>query len=122
MNLKKTEFQTNRTSLDENLPSAPSQIVDEVDAALQKLAEAQQDDGSFGGGTSDVQAKLVATSMAGLALLSAHDSYVEKYVGHVEKCLQFIAAQFADENAQPFRAFDLRLHRTISCGIRNRPA
>ena len=92
-----TLLKPTRTSLDNNLPAASVQIVRVVETALQKLADGQLEDGSFPAGSDDVQQKLIATSSAGLAFLSAHESYAKRFDANVQRCLQFIANQFSDD-------------------------
>ena len=98
------KLETQISSLDENLPLATERIVASVDGAIQHLAALQQTNGSFLASSNDVQSQLVATSLAGLALLSADESNSRKYSSHVQACLSFIAARFADELPEDMNA------------------
>ncbi len=89
----KALIQTELESLDHGLPRPVARMVDLSTATLKHLARLQTDDGSFAVAADNVDAKLIATSMSGLAFLSADPSASNEFEQSVAGCLKYIGEQ-----------------------------
>ena len=91
------DMETDFKSLDENLPNASPRIIASVENALEYLASQQQDDGSFAVAKEDLDARLISTSLAGLAFLSGDKSLRARHEANVRQCLAFIQSKLTGD-------------------------